>query len=276
MSVKIMGEVWGLELTAAKLLVLLALADHADHEGSNIYPSVELVAWKCGYSESQTRRIIKSLVDDEILTREIRPGKTTLYSINLNKGKKKKPFQRKGLQNDTPSIAMTPQGMHSYDTPTPSIAMTPEPSLEPSDKPKESRARKNSKSNIEVQFRSDWDANHDKGEALLTAFGTDVKFQKPSELPRAALEPYLEAAKQLKDTSLEDIAALYKFVKNKARDCNWSGFGVMTLPKYYPEFLTHRRAAEQKMIEKIPPPLPTADPKEFIRRLTGQELVIAK
>lgn len=138
------------------------------------------------------------------------------------------------------------------------------------------KSRSHKKSNIEVQFRSDWDANHEKGEALLTAFGTDVKFQKPSELPRAALEPYLEAAKQLKDTSLEDIAALYKFVKNKARDCNWSGFGVMTLPKYYPEFLTHRRVAEQKPIEKTPPPLPTADPKEFIRRLTGQELVIAK
>lgn len=137
MSVKIMGQVWDLELPAPKLLVLLALSDHADHNGNNVFPSVELVAWKTGYSESQARRIIKSLVKDGILTAQHRPGKTTLYSVHLEKGKQKEPFKRSntGFQIDTPSTAMTPQGLHSYDTPTPSIAMTPEPSLEPSTKP---------------------------------------------------------------------------------------------------------------------------------------------
>lgn len=134
MSVKIMGQVWDLDLPANKLLVLLAMTDHADHNGENIYPSIELVAWKTGYSESQARRVIKSLVKDGILSSQLRPGKTTLYSVHLEKGKLKQPFKRlsTGGQNDTPSIAMTPQGLHSYDTPTPSIAMTPEPSVKPS------------------------------------------------------------------------------------------------------------------------------------------------
>lgn len=129
-----MGQAWDLDLPASKLLVLLAMADHADHNGNNVYPSVELIAWKTGYSESQARRIMKSLVKDEILSAQLRPGRTTLYSLHLDKGKLKEPFKRSntGFQIDTPSTAMTPQGLHSYDTPTPSIAMTPEPSFEPS------------------------------------------------------------------------------------------------------------------------------------------------
>lgn len=129
-----MGQVWDLELPAAKLLVLLAMTDHADHNGENIFPSVELVAWKTGYSESQARRIMKSLVKDGILEAQPRPGKTTVYAVHLENGKQKEPFKRlnTGYQNDTPAIAMTPQGLQSYDTPTPAIAMTPEPSLEPS------------------------------------------------------------------------------------------------------------------------------------------------
>src|SRR5690606_6936723 len=125
---------WDLDLPANKLLILLAMTDHADHNGENIYPSIELVAWKTGYSESQARRIIKSLVKDGILTAQVRPGRTSVYTVHLDKGKPKEPFKRSntGFQIDTPSTAMTPQGLHSYDTPGGSIAMTPEPSLEPS------------------------------------------------------------------------------------------------------------------------------------------------
>lgn len=129
MSVKVMGQVWDLDLPAPKLLVLLALADHADHNGNNVYPSIELVAWKTGYSETQTRRIIKGLVKDGLLKASPRPGKTTMYSMRLAKGKKKAVFKRKGYQNETPVKKI---GVALDDTPTPVIAMTPEPSFEPS------------------------------------------------------------------------------------------------------------------------------------------------
>lgn len=142
MSAKIMGAVFDLDLPAAKQLVLLAMADHADHDGRNIYPSLALIAWKCGYSESQTRRIIQSLVADRLLEKHERPGKTTIFSIHLEAGKRKQPLpKRDPSQNDTPAIAVTPltpdkmsaHPYHSYDTPTPTIAMTPEPSFEPID-----------------------------------------------------------------------------------------------------------------------------------------------
>lgn len=129
MSAKILGQVWDLQLPAPKLLILLALADHADHNGNNIFPSIELVAWKTGYSETQARRIIKALVKDGILAATPRPGRTTMYSIHLDRGVKKITLREKGCQNDTPAILT---GLPLDDTPTPAIQMTPEPSFEPS------------------------------------------------------------------------------------------------------------------------------------------------
>jgi hypothetical protein len=62
-----MGEVWDLDLPFNKAWVLMALADHADHSGCNIYPSVGLVAYKTGYDVRSVRRIIADLRDDGIL-----------------------------------------------------------------------------------------------------------------------------------------------------------------------------------------------------------------
>lgn len=134
MSIKIMGQVWDLDLPANKLLVLLAMTDHADHNGENIYPSMELVAWKTGYSERQVRRIVKSLVKDQILTSQLRPGKTTLFTVHLENGKQKEPFKRLSTvgQNVTPDIAVSDQVGHTDVRTTPDIAVSDEPSLEPS------------------------------------------------------------------------------------------------------------------------------------------------
>lgn len=149
-----MGAVWDLDLPRNKTIILLAMADHADHNGNNIFPSIGLIAWKTGYSESQTRRIIQTLVKDGILVKTIRPGKTTNYRVDLSAGTMKKPYENKKVDqnkpdpvhsddtpidpchnSDTPSTQMTPPVLSSDDTPTPSTQMTPEPSFEPSFEP---------------------------------------------------------------------------------------------------------------------------------------------
>jgi hypothetical protein len=143
MSGKIMGQVWDLDLPHNKLIVLLAMTDHADHEGNNIFPSMELIAWKTGYSERQVRRIVQSLEKDKLLTKTSRPGYTNMYAVNLSAGKQKAPFtsvkitpdkmsypvQKEGI---TPDIAMSDQIGHLDVLPTPDIQMSYEPSLEPS------------------------------------------------------------------------------------------------------------------------------------------------
>lgn len=155
MSVRMMAAVWELQLTPGQLIVMLALADFADDDGRNAYPSLARLSWKAGYSESQTRRILKQLDESGMIDKDERPGMTTMFTLHVEKGTKKQPFNakgNKGLQNDTPTIAMTGQGLHSYDTPTPTIAMTPDPSVYPSVKRKTAK-RKTSKQSPAAALR---------------------------------------------------------------------------------------------------------------------------
>ena len=97
MSVKIMGGVWELDLPRGEALVLLALADHADHLGNSVYPSVGLVAWKTGLSERHTQRLMRGLEKKGILVRvrfrEGGRGHTTHYRIDLEKTQRKSPYE---------------------------------------------------------------------------------------------------------------------------------------------------------------------------------------
>lgn len=99
MSGKISGGVWDLDLPHNKMLVLLAMADHANHEGGDVFPSLERIAWKTGYSYRQTLRIVKSLEDDGLLVL-VRAGKeigsVNVYRINLEAGTLKSPYVAKG------------------------------------------------------------------------------------------------------------------------------------------------------------------------------------
>lgn len=56
-----MSEVWGVQLPTTQKLVLLAMADHADDEGGNAYPSVSKLANKCGVSERAIQYALKQL-----------------------------------------------------------------------------------------------------------------------------------------------------------------------------------------------------------------------
>jgi hypothetical protein len=61
MSVQVMGLVWELDIPSNEKLVLLAYADHADHDGTGIYPVVPLVARKTGYSQREVQRRTRKL-----------------------------------------------------------------------------------------------------------------------------------------------------------------------------------------------------------------------
>ncbi len=135
MSVKVMGRVWDLDLPHNKLLVLLALADHADHEGNNVFPSLGLVAWKTGYSQQQCRRVMSELEKDGILiATQRRQGFKTVYRIDVNKGKQKEAYTPSKM---SPLPKSNPNPLHfDHSTPNmPSLKKEHEPSLEPSIEP---------------------------------------------------------------------------------------------------------------------------------------------
>lgn len=266
MSIKIMGQVWDLDLPAPKLLVLLAMTDHADHTGSNIYPSVELIAWKTGYSESQARRIIKALVKDGILSSQLRPGKTTLYAVHLEKGKLKEPFKRSntGGQNDTPSTAMTPQGLHSYDTPGGSTAMTPEPSLEPLINHNHPAQKSAEKIPVEKKSRAPH-KNAPWHDALLRCFKLN-----PQNVTRTADRTYWTAAADFASINfpIERIPEFHRWCINQ----NWPSFTVMAMAKHAGEWLVKNKVKNN--IVKLDPALDLSIQQPVIPMMIARRKVI--
>jgi len=63
MPVKVMTTVWELSLQSDLKFVLLALADIANDQGGNLFPSIRHIAGKVSKSERQTQRSMKELID---------------------------------------------------------------------------------------------------------------------------------------------------------------------------------------------------------------------
>jgi len=108
MSGKATGMVWELDIPHNQQYVLLAMADHADHDGEHIYPSISALAWKTGYSNRQVQRVIKALMDSGVieLTREANGYRSTNhYRIAWDKAPKKKPRDTRGDKMSTQTKA---------------------------------------------------------------------------------------------------------------------------------------------------------------------------
>lgn len=137
MSAKLTGQVWELDLPHAQLLVLLALADHAKDDGSDVFPSVARTAWKAGYSARQTQRIMRQLEKLKILVLVQRggdDGRPNRYRIDVSKAARKPEFG--GRQNDVPRTATDSVGTQNVTPGVTSschgggdITVSPEPSV---------------------------------------------------------------------------------------------------------------------------------------------------
>lgn len=129
MSVKQMSMVWEHEFKSAHQQVMLALADHAHDDGTEIRPSVRRLAWKTGYGERQIQRILKELRDElKILILQREGGgraKPNVYSFDWTKGVEKSPFEPKKRVTSEP-VKGDISGVKG------DITVSPEPSLEPS------------------------------------------------------------------------------------------------------------------------------------------------
>lgn len=133
MSIEMMSRIWRYQWRPNELIVLLALADFADDDGSNVFPSMAYLAWKTGYQVRNVKRIVSSLRERRIL-RVVEPAsrhRPVHYRIDLTHAVRKQPFERgnQGGQDDTPEAARgVPNGQSGVH------ASTPKPSVEPSEK----------------------------------------------------------------------------------------------------------------------------------------------
>ena len=138
MSVEQMALVWQHQFDHAEQAIMLALADHAHDDGTEIRPSVARLAWKTGYEERQIYRILKRLRDEiKILVLVAQGGgrgKPNVYRFDWTKGVKKSPFkpQTKTLTSETKRVTSEDVNPDISEI-NPDTAMSEEPSvIEPS------------------------------------------------------------------------------------------------------------------------------------------------
>ena len=152
MSVKAMAWVWDQPINRDEKFVLLAYADHADHNGYNIFPAVASVAKKTGYSERSIQRITHKLIESGWLIEDGTSNyQTNKYHIPIYGGDNLSPPTCGGIKqeenkgdklaggdkNDMKLVADVTGGV-TKTTEGGDIAMSPEPSLtinKPSVKP---------------------------------------------------------------------------------------------------------------------------------------------
>ena len=77
-----MSTVWDMDLPPGEKIVLLALADQANDEGRQCWPSVETIMRRSGQGERTVRRALSSLEEKGHLTRNHRINDSTQYHLH--------------------------------------------------------------------------------------------------------------------------------------------------------------------------------------------------
>ncbi len=87
MSSKWSGNVWDLDLPKPEKMVLMAMADQANHDGTNMFYSADLLSYMTGYTPRGVRKAMASLVKRGILivaTRGGGRGRLTIYEADVD------------------------------------------------------------------------------------------------------------------------------------------------------------------------------------------------
>jgi Helix-turn-helix domain len=90
LSVRLMAEIFGLDVPPSEKLVLLALADHARDDGTGAYPSIDRLARKSSLSRRGVQKIMRRLEGAGFVvpTGNLQGGRglATEYRITVEKG----------------------------------------------------------------------------------------------------------------------------------------------------------------------------------------------
>jgi len=93
-----MNTVWSLDVPMTEAHLLLALADHADDDGNNVFPTVGYLAWKTNLTERGVRKMMARFRDRGVLIPMDREsggrGRSVMYRLDLEPLPRKVPFPR--------------------------------------------------------------------------------------------------------------------------------------------------------------------------------------
>lgn len=74
------------EISPKTLVVYCALKRYMNKDTLECFPSIKLVASKCGCSEKTVKTAIDELVKNEFITKIVRPGQSNVYKFSTHKG----------------------------------------------------------------------------------------------------------------------------------------------------------------------------------------------
>ncbi|MAW99540.1 MAG: hypothetical protein CMN72_07805 [Sphingomonas sp.] len=109
MSIRVMSQVWELDLPDSEKLVALALADWSNDDGVS-WPSVAQIAHKCSKGTRTIQATLKRLEARGVLSRVDKPGRGSVWTLT--------PAKSAPLQNQHPRKIGTP----ATSAPTPAAA----------------------------------------------------------------------------------------------------------------------------------------------------------
>ena len=84
MSIRAIGAAWRVECQPLHKLLLIALADHANDETFDCWPSLTHLVKKTGMGRSTIARALNTLEATGFITREQREKKSTRYILNVS------------------------------------------------------------------------------------------------------------------------------------------------------------------------------------------------
>lgn len=124
MSIKMMTMVWGCgSYEGGHMMVLLAMADHADDKGGSIFPTVRNLARKARISPRQVHRCIKDLKEDGIIGRDPDFGQTPngaiAYRLDVKKLRRLNEQEDARLEAEEGSARRSGGGSNLADPPLP-------------------------------------------------------------------------------------------------------------------------------------------------------------
>lgn len=120
------AQSWAFEvtgITAAQKVVLLVLANHAGHDGTNAWPSVATISRKSCLSDRRVISALRSLEEMGLVSRRERPGRTSVFDLCMTR---LTPDGASPLTERHPCRSVTPPLTERHPTPD---APSPESSI---------------------------------------------------------------------------------------------------------------------------------------------------
>ena len=133
MSIRLMTQVWELDLPLADKMVLLVIADHASDDGTNSYPSVGTIARKSSMSARNVQRCLSRLEGQGLVSIQRQQGGPSYYDPS----RRPNAYTINGATLSHLIVErgdiQSPRGVTG--TTIPPDLQSPKPSIEPSEEP---------------------------------------------------------------------------------------------------------------------------------------------